>query len=100
MRIAEELSAARFIIRKYDDLRGCQSVEELSSVLMANCMDDSVTVHYTRTTGLIATLFVDVAPQGVIESYGQQQPVDWAAIDAQALHVESPAPLEADPYPN
>lgn len=91
MRLAEELSTARFIIRKHSELQGCESIEQLKQALLANCMDDSVTVHYTRTTGLIATLFVDVTAHGVIESYGQQPPVDWEAIELQALHIEAPA---------
>jgi hypothetical protein len=69
-----------FVIRQFAIRRPCDSIEELKATLLDECMGESVTIQYSRPSGMLATMFVDVTDGGVVESYGEQKCVDLDAI--------------------
>ncbi|AJY53281.1 hypothetical protein [Halomonas sp. KO116] len=71
----------RFTIRQFSRRVGCNSLSELKASLSEAFAGESVSIQYTRATGLSATLFVDVTQQGIFESYGEQRAIDWGLLE-------------------
>lgn len=73
-----------FTIRKFALRVPCDDIHALQSVLKDDFKGESVSIEFRRSTGIIHSLFVDVTEEGVVESYGQQKPVDF---DKLAQHI-------------
>lgn len=69
-------------IRNFGNDRDCDSPAQVLERLVADYRGRSVSITFsTKPRGLLTTLFVDVAPDGMIrESYGDRNPVTLAAF--------------------
>nr|WP_289073808.1 hypothetical protein [uncultured Halomonas sp.] len=64
----ENADLPRFTIRQFSRRVGCNSLTELKATLNDAFAGESVSIQYTRASGLSATLFVDVTQQGAVLS--------------------------------
>ncbi len=71
-------------IRAFGDDMTCQSVDELHECLVTHYRGRSVSLAYEAAPhGMQRTRFVDVLEDGRLQdSYGEQNPVDFEAIEA------------------
>ncbi|MGP9796959.1 hypothetical protein ACT3UJ_06340 [Halomonas sp. 86] len=70
-------------IREFGNDRECPSIAALQETLRREYAGKSVSVLYcARATGMRRVHYVDVQADGtVIESYGDQAPVDFSVMD-------------------
>lgn len=66
-----------FTIRSFNSRRECAGLDVLEDVLAKNYQGQSVSVQFTRSSGIDAVVFVDVTADAIRESYGERQPVDF-----------------------
>lgn len=69
-----------YLVRQFAIKRPCATVAELKKTLIEECQGESVSIEYRRSSGMLATLFVDVTDAGIFESYGKQNPVDLMVL--------------------
>lgn len=79
-----------YLIRAFSQRVECPDVEALECTLQSDFLGQSVSIQFTRPSGMAATIFVDVQEGGVVQSYGEQRPINLRGI---AVSGPEAAPL-------